>query len=72
MSQTSKPSKTPASQAPKPEPSKDASQSQRFISFAREAGVDETGEAFDRAFGKIVPPKLPEKQDEKSKKKPGH
>lgn len=37
-------------------------QAKRFEEAARKAGCDETGEAFDRAFGKIVPPKLPEKK----------
>lgn len=44
----------------------------RFEDLAREIGCDETGEAFERAFGRIVPPKLPDRQDEKPKKKPGH
>jgi hypothetical protein len=33
------------------------SQRERFIEAAREAGVDETGEALERAFAKLVPPK---------------
>jgi hypothetical protein len=33
------------------------SQRERFIEAAREVGVDETGEALERAFAKIVPPK---------------
>ena len=32
-------------------------QIERFKDAARRAGVDETGEAFERAFSKIVPPK---------------
>lgn len=32
-------------------------QSKRFEEAARAAGCDETGEAFERAFGVIVPPK---------------
>lgn len=39
---------------PKPKPDNPA-QSQRFIDAAKEAGVDDTGEAFDKAFKKIVP-----------------
>jgi hypothetical protein len=35
----------------------DKAQAERFAEAAREAGADETGEAFERAFGKIVPPK---------------
>lgn len=45
----------------------------RFEEAAREAGCDETGEAFEHAFGKIVPPKLPEPKAEKpAKPKPQH
>lgn len=32
-------------------------QSQRFIEAAREHGADESPDAFERVFGKIVPPK---------------
>lgn len=35
-------------------------QSERFIEIARELEADETGQAFERAFGKIVPPKTRE------------
>jgi hypothetical protein len=31
-------------------------QKQRFIETARELGVDESGEAFERLFEKVVPP----------------
>jgi len=41
---------------PKPD---DPEQSKRFIETARHIGADETGEAFRRAFEKIVPPKAP-------------
>lgn len=41
---------------PKPKPD-DAAQSARFIDAAREAGVDETGKEFDKAFKKIAPSK---------------
>ena len=34
------------------------SQRERFIEAAREAGVDETGEALERAFTKLVPPNV--------------
>ena len=37
----------------------DPAQSARFIEAARLAGVDETGEAFERAFARIAPPKHP-------------
>ncbi len=36
----------------------DKAQSERFIETARERGIEETGEAFERAFKKIVPPRL--------------
>jgi hypothetical protein len=45
---------------PKPKPTKkmtQAEQSERFKETARQLGVDETGEAFDRALRTIVPPK---------------
>ena len=32
-----------------------AEQSERFIETARELGVDETGEAFEKAINKILP-----------------
>ena len=38
---------------------KDKEQSKRFIKKAREIGADESGDAFERAFNKIVPPRLP-------------
>ena len=41
---------------PRPKPD-DPEQSRRFIDAAKEAGVDETGEAFDKAFKKLVPEK---------------
>ncbi len=41
----------------KPPPPDEKPQRERFIEAARQAGVDETGEAFERAFKKIVPPK---------------
>jgi hypothetical protein len=42
--------------APKPAPD-DPPQSQRFIDAAKEAGVDASGDGFDKAFKKIVPAK---------------
>lgn len=44
------PAKGPPKEGEKP-------QRERFIEAAREAGVDETGEAMERAFARIVPPK---------------
>lgn len=43
---------------PKPKPD-DPAQSKRFIEAAREHGVDEDPEAFERVFKKIVPTKKP-------------
>lgn len=37
---------------------KDKAQKERFIEKARELGADETGEAFERTFKKVVPPKM--------------
>jgi hypothetical protein len=37
----------------------DPEQSKRFIDSAHEVETDETEEAFDRAFSKVVPPKGP-------------
>ena len=48
--------------------SRKTDQAKRFEDTAREIGCDETGEAFERAFGKIVPPKLPEPKPAKPKK----
>lgn len=51
----------------------DPDQAKRFEQAAREAGCDETGEAFEHAFGKIVPPKRPEPKAEKpAEAKPRH
>jgi hypothetical protein len=51
-------------QAPKPKAKSrakpkftDKAQSERFIATARKLGIEETGEVFERAFKKIVPPK---------------
>jgi hypothetical protein len=38
----------------------------RFRETARELEADESGEAFERAFGKIVPPKKPRLRKDKS------
>jgi hypothetical protein len=51
------PPRRPAKPKP-PKPKDDRPQSERFIEAARKVGVDETGEEFERAFGKIVPPKV--------------
>jgi hypothetical protein len=39
----------------------DKRQFERFVKAARKLGVDESEEAFDRAFRKIVPPRKPQK-----------
>jgi hypothetical protein len=39
-----------------PTPETVAAQKKRFIETARQLGADETGEAFERAFKKAVPP----------------
>jgi hypothetical protein len=57
MTERKKPA--PKRQNPKQD---DPEQSKRFIEAARQIEADETGEAFRRAFEKIVPPKPP-KQD---------
>lgn len=57
---------------PKPQPPKDKSQAERFAETAREHDADESGERFERAFGKIVPPKKPPKpKSQPETKKPG-
>ena len=52
--------KTPKKAAAHKPPSKrkaDPKQFQRFVETARKIGVDESSEALDRAFEKVVPPK---------------
>jgi hypothetical protein len=39
-------------------------QAEKFKRTARELRCDESGEAFERAFGKIAPPKRPKPKDE--------
>ncbi len=39
---------------PKRKPDKEKMQKERFIETARELEVDETGEAFERAFEKVI------------------
>lgn len=41
----------------KPKTKTDKDQAERFKAAARQIGVDESGEAFEQAFTKIVPPK---------------
>ena len=42
----------PRAARPKPD---DPEQSRRFIDAAKEAGVDETGQEFEKAFKKLAP-----------------
>jgi len=42
--------------AKKPPPKNEKPQRERFIDTAREIEADESGKAFDRAFGKVVKP----------------
>lgn len=46
-------------------------QAKRFAEAARELGADETGEAFERAFGVIVPPKRAPDGSPKAKRAKG-
>ncbi|HXM18335.1 MAG TPA: hypothetical protein VN934_05940 [Candidatus Tumulicola sp.] len=39
----------------------DMAQARRFIDKAKELGCDESGESFEQAFKKIVPPKRSKK-----------
>ena len=36
----------------------DKRQSERFVETARKLGADESGKSFERAFEKLVPPKI--------------
>lgn len=47
----------PKKNPPKPD---EKPQHERFKEAAREHGADKNAEAFERAFGKIVPPKKPQ------------
>ena len=52
----------PKDQAPESDPElpphmDDPEQSRRFIEAARELGCEEAGEAFERAIGRILPPR---------------
>jgi hypothetical protein len=37
----------------------DPEQSKRFVEAAKELGIEEAGEAYDRALGRILPPRTP-------------
>ncbi len=45
-------------------------QRERFIEAAREADCDESPEAFERVFAKVVPPKRPTTESRPKTKKP--
>lgn len=47
-----------AKQKPPPKPTK-AEQRRRFIEAAKAVEADENGDAFEKAFKAIVPPKIP-------------
>ena len=51
----------PKKKEPKPIPklSPKLSQKERFIEYAKEIGVDEDSEDFERVFGKILDKKIP-------------
>lgn len=49
----------------------DKDQRKRFEDAAREHGADESGKKFERAFGKILPPKNANAAVDDKKKKPG-
>lgn len=51
--------KTAERKAPPSRKIEDKEQYERFREFARDHGADQTPEAFDRRFRKIVPPKTP-------------
>lgn len=57
-----KPKRKPEAKPAVPKPD-DPEQSKRFVETAREIEADETGEAFRRAFARIVPPKSPTPKD---------
>jgi len=51
-------------------PRKPSKQSQRFIEFAREVGADESPEAFEETFAKIVPGKTAHTEAKQPARKP--
>lgn len=57
--------KKPVAAKPKRKPPKaqaaSKAQHTRFVQAAKEAEADETGAEFERAFRRIVPPKLPKR-----------
>ena len=51
----------PQKKPPRKKPKQKLSQKEKFIEYAREVGVDESGEDFERALKRIVNKKGPEK-----------
>lgn len=49
----------------KPDPS-EKPQMERFVDAARELGVHESGEEFEKAFRRLVPPKLSRETNQQS------
>ena len=56
-----KTTKTAASKPPSSRRKAGKAQFERFVEAARKIGVDESPEALDRAFDKVVPPKMPDR-----------
>jgi hypothetical protein len=54
---TKAPKRQPAPKATRKRKADDPEQFEHFVEATRKAGVDESGEAFDRAFDKIVRPR---------------
>ena len=50
----------------------DEEQKKRFIEKARELGADESKEAFEKAFKKVVPPKALPSEEQSSKAPASH
>lgn len=66
--QTERGSSVAENRRPKPSPKlapDDEAQSKRFIEDAKLLEVDETGDAFERAMGVVVPPKEKPKPEKK-------
>lgn len=51
-------------QKPKPKKLTQKEQSERFRQTARELECDESGDALERAFAKIVSPKMPKEEQQ--------
>lgn len=51
----------PRKRAPKADKSSDPQEYKRFLETAKEVGAEESPEAFDKAFKRVVPPARPKK-----------